>query len=151
MDYKYVLHISFTLIIGLLIGCDDSGVYQSKGDYINGYAIFTDTSFIPYGGYYAIALYSNQGSPYHSIPLKTDSLQLKGFTNPYHFRIYFEDKQTCYLAIVWKRSASTGEVPFILGTFGCDTSYSCLNFKPVVFPNYTGANYNIICWPDTTR
>jgi hypothetical protein len=151
MEIKNLIILSLFVAFFTFWGCDDSGVLQSKGDYVNGYAIFVDTGFIRYGGYYAVSLYTNQNPPYRSIPLKTDSLQLKGYTNPYHFRIYWEDKQTCYLAVVWKRSLLTTEIPRILGTFGCDTSYSCQNFKPVVFPNYTGANYNIICWSDTTR
>jgi hypothetical protein len=139
------------LVTALFNGCDYPDTYQPKGDYISGYAVFADTNFITSSGYYAVALYSCQGSPMTSIPIKTDTIKMDGLTNPYYWRIGLDQKENCFLAIVWKESSSLNEIPVVLGTYGCDTSHYCTEHKVIAFPNYTGANYNILCWADTTK
>ena len=151
MNFKHITYFFISTITFLYISCDYSGDYYPKGDYISGYISFVDSNFILSGGYYAVALYSNQSTPYHSVPLTTDTLHTAGASSPYHYRIYWENKSTCYLGIVWKRTSGESEIPRVLGIYGCDTSYSCTDFKSIFFPNYTGANYNIICWTDTTH
>ncbi len=143
----------FCCIFLLLIfkGCDYPVTYQPTGDYISGYAIFTDTDFMHGNGYYAIALYSCKGSPLTSIPYNTDTIKMDSLTNEYYWRIACEDKGNYYLAVVWKETASSHEIPMVLGTYGCDTTHFCHEHKVIAFPNFTGANYNILCWADSTK
>ena len=138
-------------VITLLNGCDYPDTYQPKGDYISGYAVFADTNYSSTAGYYAVALYSCQGSPMSTVPIKTDSIKMDGLTNPYYWRINLEQKENCFLAIVWKETNSTMEIPKVLGTYGCDTTRHCSDYKVIAFPNYTGANYNILCWADINK
>ncbi len=148
---KYLLLLFLAAAIYSIVGCDDSMSYQPKGDYISGYAVFADTNFVNQGGYYAVALYSTQKTPYTSVPHKSDSLKMSGFSNPYYFRINNGEKESCYLAIVWKKSSNSDEIPLVLATFGCDTTDNCQQHKLITFPNFTGMNYNIICWADTSK
>ncbi len=145
-----ILFCSISLLI-VYEGCDNSVTFQPKGDYISGYAVFADTNFMSGNGFYAIALYSCQGSPMTSIPYKTDSINMNGLSNPYYWRIECKDNGNYYLAVVWKESISANEIPMVLGTYGCDTTHFCHEHKAIGFPNFTGANYNILCWPDSTR
>ena len=142
-------YLSFlTLAITLIAGCEDAGMnYQSNGDYISGYVSFLDTNFSHNGGYYGIALYRDQ--PASSTPVKVDNLNYAG-VNPFYYRVTWEQSENLYAAVVWVRSSGNNN-PIVLGIYGCDTTQHCSNSKPIPFPNYTGANYNILCWADTTR
>ena len=151
MNRKLITYYFLPALAFLSFSCDFSDNYYPKGDYISGYITFVDTNFMSSGGYYAVALYSNQSSPYNSIPLTTDTLKIAGATSPYNYRIYYENKSACFLGIIWERTTSESEIPRVLGTYGCDTSYSCTDFKSINFPNFTGANYDVICWTDTTH
>jgi len=142
--YSVILIILFAFICG----CDETGMnYQANGDYISGYASFMDTNFAHGGGYYAIALY--ESSPMQGSPTILDTLVFNG-SNPYSYRISYGGSNNMYAAVVWMRSSGNSN-PIILGTYGCDTTQHCSNPNSIAFPNYSGSNYNILCWADTTR
>jgi hypothetical protein len=137
------------LLITSISSCGSDLGMQPEGNYISGYAIFVDTNFIHGDGYYAIALYGSGNSPYSTAPLQTSRIEMVGKLNPYYYRITWDGSGNCYGAIVWMNN--NNNPPLILGTYGCDTNRNCSNHKVISFPNYTGANYNIICYADTTR
>jgi len=147
---SYFVSISI-LVATQFTGCDYPNTFQPKGDYISGWATFADSNYASGPGYYAVALYTCEKSPMSNVPIKTDSLNISGHSNPFYFRIDLTGDYSCYLAIVWKHSTSEHEIPVVLGVCGCDTLRNCSEYKVIAFPNYTGANYNIICWADTTK
>lgn len=134
-----------------IIGCDYPTTFQPKGDYISGWATFADTNYASGPGYYAVALYSCGNSPMSVAPIKTDSIPMSGLFNPFYFRISLSGDNNCYLAVVWKHTTSEHEIPVVLGTYGCDTTRNCSDYKVIAFPNFTGASYNMTCWADTTK
>jgi hypothetical protein len=140
-----VLSIISTIFLIQSCGYDTS--MQPQGNYISGYAAFVDTNYVHYGGQYSIALYSSSTS---GTPLAVTPISMSG-TNPFYYRIQWDGTGACYAAIVWVRNSGSNELPIILGTYGCDTSHTCNSGQSITFPNFSGANYNIICWTDTTQ
>lgn len=133
----------------ILQSCDD-GV-QAKGDSIHGNIIFVDSNFVSQSGYYAMALYSYQNSPFSSVPIKTQFIDIN-LPKPLQYTMSWEGGGYYYLAAVWiDSSAGSNSIPKVLGTFGCDTSHSCIYSTGIAFPNYTGHNFDILCWADTTK
>lgn len=147
----FALLFSAGIILFQSCGFDDTSM-QPKGNYISGYAIFVDTQLNYYGGNYAVALYNKVQNPFSYNPVTIKNIDLSGGpapTTPY-WRIEKEGDGDYYAAIVWVRN--TGSLPpIVLGTYGCDTCRTCNNNAVISFPNFTGANYNITCYTDTTR
>jgi hypothetical protein len=149
MKFTKFLFIFFILFAFFLQSCD-TGV-QSKGDSVSGNIIFADSSFSHSNGYYAVALYTNQHSPFISVPIKTIALDVNA-TKPIHYTMQWGGGGYYFNAVVWiNNNAGTNTVPMVLGTYGCDTSHSCIYSTEISFPNYTGHNFDILCWADTTK
>jgi hypothetical protein len=146
---KYLMLSSFSLIVIYMTACGDPPTFQSKGDYICGNVIFADTNFVEQGGTYAVALYPYETPGFTSKPLATEIVSEREMY-PLYFRIKWGGKGYCYAAVVWIDTIRKAD-PIILGAYGCDTTHGCMNPKIIEFPNYTGTNYNILSWADTTR
>jgi hypothetical protein len=151
MNFKtFFLAIIFStgLILIQSCGIDDSPM-QPKGDYISGYAYFVDNNYLNQGGYYAVALYDNNPAPFSYNPVKIENIDMSTL-NPHYYRLNWDGTGSYYAAVVWVRGNGTS-VPIVLGTYGCDTTHGCSDNKIIAFPNFTGADYNIRCWNDTTQ
>ncbi len=142
----------FVLLLFSLQSCTDMG-YQPSGDYISGWAIIGDTNLLT-GGYYAISVFANRQNPFDTLPLRSDSLNLVRYTYDYrsYYRISGLPSGSYFLAVTWIEYPlqSYNRVP-VLGTWRCDTIANCTNHELIPFPNFTGANYNIIAWADTSK
>ncbi|MGH2574665.1 MAG: hypothetical protein ACRDFC_03085 [Ignavibacteria bacterium] len=149
------LILPFLLVLWMLIqSCGEAG-YQPQGDYISGHVFFSDTNLITSGGYYAVSVYEDQAQPYTYFPLKSDSIDVSNYSQL--GSVYYRGSPpavpgTYYFAVTWVRSPYDPNYrPPVLGTLGCDTLRSCTTYSRIAFPNFTGANYNILAWSDTTR
>jgi hypothetical protein len=146
---KYFPYLIFFALI--FAACNDDITFQPQGSYISGYASFIDTNYLYHKGHYAVALYPIESPPFYSQPVECQLINMNEGGNPYYFRISHDGKGCFYLAVVWKIDSTNYYAPILLGTFGCDTSHSCTNHKIVEFPNFTGFDYNITCWSDTSK
>jgi len=149
-NFKPLSILAIISTIFLIQSCGEDSSMQPQGNYISGYAAFVDTNYIHSGGEYSIALYSSSASPLNSTPIVVTPISMSG-TNPFYYRIHWDGTGACYAAIVWMRNTGSNELPIVLGTYGCDTSHTCNSNQTISFPNFSGANYNIICWADTTH
>ena len=153
-NYFQLLILSILLFVLLLFmqSCSDNS-FQPSGDYISGWVIFNDTNFIR-GGYYAISMYENNSNPFSYMPLRSDSLPMKkyGTGNMIYYRFTNNDNGHYYFGVTWIQSPPVqNQRPPVLGTLGCDTNSNCSDHLLIAFPNFTGANYNIVSWTDTTK
>lgn len=144
-----VILLLFAAFLITIFSCGNDFTVQPKGDYISGYAIFIDTNYIRAGGYYAAALYS--ASHPSGSPISINRIDMSGL-NPHYYRVSYNGEGNYYGAIIWVHEPNPqNSHPMILGVYGCDTSQTCGNSQPIAMPNFTGANYNIICWADTSH
>ena len=148
-----VLAVIFLILLFSLQSCSDMG-FQAEGDYITGYIMVFDTNFIP-GGYYALSMYANKSNPFDTLPLRSDTLI---FVHGYdgrsrcQYRIYDVPKGCYFFAVTWiEYPPRACSILPVQGTWGCDTSRSCTSHKLVTFPNFTGIQYNILAWADTSK
>ncbi len=148
-NFKPLAILAIISTIFLIQSCSDDMSTQPQGNYISGYASFVDTNYVHSGGQYSIALFSSNSS-LSSTPIVVTPISMSG-TNPFYYRIQWDGTGSFFAAIVWVRNSGGNTSPIILGTYGCDTSHTCSSHQSITFPNYTGANYNIICWADTTH
>jgi hypothetical protein len=153
-QYLQLILLSILLIVLLMFiqSCSDN-TFQPSGDYISGWVIFKDTNFVR-GGYYAISMYENTSDPFNTMPIRSDSLPMKVFGNGdrVYYRFTYSGNGSYYFGVTWVRSPLGPYFkPIVLGTLGCDTIPNCGSDEIITFPNFSGANYNIICWTDTTR
>lgn len=149
--YFLPLSLLFIMLSFSFESCTDMG-YQPPGDYISGWAIVIDTNLLP-GGYYAISMYQNKANAFDTLPLRSDSLKLVKDYNSYrsYFRFSSAPKGSYYFAVTWIAYPVPQHDKFpVLGTWRCDTNRNCTNHELISFPNFTGANYNIFCWADTS-
>jgi hypothetical protein len=156
MKSKYLNIIIYAILFLSLLyfvqSCTDMG-YQPSGDYISGWVTFSDTNFLA-GGYYAISMYKNKSNPFDTLPIKSDSIPMKTTGNGKHayYRITTVNSGSYYFAVTWIRSALGPNVkPPVVGTLGCDTTINCSSFTLITFPNFSGADFNIFSWTDTTK
>jgi hypothetical protein len=144
--------ILFLSLLYLVESCDDMS-YQPSGNYISGWVTFSDTNFVR-GGHYAISMYANKPNPFDTIPIRSDSLPMKVYGNgrQVYYRFNCNDKASYYFGITWINSNVGPNIrPPGMGTLGCDTSSNCNSYELITFPNFSGADYNIFCWTDTTK
>ena len=134
-----------------IAACNDNITFQPEGDYISGFATFVDTNYLCHLGHYAIALYPAGAHPFYSQPVECRYINMSEGNNPFYFRVSHEGKGDFILAVVWKIDSTNYYNPIPLGTYGCDTSHQCTRHKIVEFPNFTGLDYNILCWSDTSK
>ena len=156
MKKKYLQLILLLIIFSVLLlftqSCSDNS-FQPSGDYISGWITFNDTNFVR-GGYYAISMYANKSSPFDTLPLRSDSLNMKVYGNgrQVYYRFTNEINGAYYFAVTWIQTPVIPSVrPPVLGTLGCDTNVNCRDHEIIMFPNFSGASYNILCWTDTTK
>lgn len=144
----FLLALIFILLLFSLQSCTDMG-YQPSGDYISGWAIIMDTNLTP-GGYYAISMYANKSNPFDTLPLRSDSLKLENYRS--YFRVGGVPNGSYFFAVTWiQYPLQPGIRPPVLGTWKCDTTHNCTNHEVITFPNFSGANYNILAWADTSK
>jgi hypothetical protein len=136
-----------------MFSCDEPN-FQPAGDYISGYVYFTDSNLIPSGGYYSVSLYRNRPRPFDTLPVSVDSLEiLRSTYGKYSFyRVECKYTGSYFVAVNWiKAPGVLSTPPPVLGTLGCDTAHNCTSHELVAFPNFTGANYEILTWADTSK
>jgi hypothetical protein len=156
MKKKYLQLILLSILLFVLLmfmqSCSDNSL-QPSGDYISGWVTFSDTNFLK-GGYYAISMYENKSNPFSSMPLESDSLPMKKYRNGrmVYYRFTYEGSGSYYFGVTWIQIPLNPNVrPPVLATLGCDTNINCNDHEIIMFPNFTGANYNIFSWTDTTK
>ncbi len=155
MKTKLLRSILFLLVLPLIIyslqSCGDMA-FQPSGDYISGYVIFKDTNLLK-GGYYAISMYRNKSNPYDTMPLRSDSLKIEhGKTSLVYYRVGNVQSGNYFFGVTWIKSPPEPYVkPPVLGILGCDTNINCRDYEVITFPNFSGKNYNILSFTDTTK
>ncbi len=151
--FYIIIFLPFLFVFLLVMqSCNmDDLATQPKGDYIDGFALFIDTNYVTSGGNYGIALYNNNPSPFIYEPVYVDTINLAGIVSghSYSYRMHWGGKGNYFAAVVWMRNS--GGTPIVLGTYGCDTCHTCTSHEVIAFPNFTGSNYNIRCWNDTSQ
>ena len=151
---KIYLSLSFCLLAVFIAACQTPVDLNPTGDKLSGYVTHINMNLIP-GGYYSVSLYSADSvNPFHRVPVQTDSLNLKRRDNLYEtmWSMSGISNGRYYVAATWSRYPKVpNEIPMVLGTYGCDTSASCTDYKVVSFPNYEGVFRNILSWTDTTK
>jgi hypothetical protein len=152
---KIITYIILLLAL-LLTGCEAPQDLNRPGDKMDGYVFYVDTLFITAGGYYSISLYSaDSSSPFQRVPVRTDSLNniyLHGYNYESQYSMDGIQPGRYYVASTWSRYPKIpNEIPKVLGTYGCDTSYTCSSHKIVAYPNTQGNFRSIWSWTDTTK
>lgn len=139
----------------LLSSCEGPQDMNRPGDKMDGYVFFVDSNLITTGGYYSVSVYNaDYQDPFRSTPLMTDSIVLYRVDFHYEAQFTFDGipAGNVYVASTWSRYPKIpNEAPIVLGIYGCDTAYSCLNPTKVAYPNTQGNFRNITSWTDTTR
>lgn len=151
MKKRIIIQFSLIAFCSVLFhSCDNSTEYQPKGNYISGHTIFMDTNFVLHNGHYEIALFRNLQNPFNYEPVS--SAEVSPVKNlAFYYRIYWSGHDDLYLAMIWRSDSVENYCQKILGTFGCDTAHNCIDHKLIAFPNFTGADYDFMCWADTSK
>jgi hypothetical protein len=155
MKTNFLRLILFLLVLPLILyslqSCGDMG-FQPSGEYISGYAIFNDSNLM-HGGYYAISVYKNRANPFDTMPIRSDSLKITpGKAYLVYYRVEGLPSGDYYFGVTWIKSPPEPYLrPPVLGTLGCDTNISCRDYEIVTYPNFSGKNYNIVAFSDTTK
>jgi hypothetical protein len=143
------------VIVLSVVSCDTPTDLNPPGDAFAGYVYFIDTNFTYSNGFYAIAVYKEGDNPFTSKPLKIDSLsdiELVGSRYQSAYKIHDMPTGKYFIASTWiKYPVEENCNPIVLGTYGCDTSYTCTSHRKLVFPNFTGNFINIYSWADTSK
>ena len=142
------------LILMFFAACGNPEDFNRPGDNLTGYITHINQDTIS-GGYYSISIFSaDSTNPFNRVPVRTDSLNLK--KRDYVFETSFDmngiQQGVYYVAATWSRYPKVlNEIPIVLGTYGCDTSFSCTEYIRVAYPNYEGKFRNIVSWTDSTK
>jgi len=151
-----VIYLIFSLFV-VFSSCEGPQDPNRPGDKLTGYITYVDTNLIvSNSGYYSISIYSADSSyPFLRVPIRTDSVN-NFLRVDFHYLSSYSmvgvPNGRIHIAATWSRYPKMpGDVPLILGTYGCDTSRTCTNHGIVVFPNVEGNFRNITCWTDTTK
>lgn len=154
---KYIIIIS-AFLLTFLYGCDTPMDPGRSGDKLSGYVTHSDTNvIISTNGFYSISLFSaDSTNPMYRVPVRTDSLNLRRRPDMIVYESLYDLQGVAagkyYVAVTWSSYPRiANEIPMVLGTYGCDTNYSCTNHTLVVYPNFDGHFRNMACWSDTTR
>jgi hypothetical protein len=151
----YMVFLCFTgvYLSSIISGCDEP-TFQPPGDYISGYVFFVDTNFILGDGYYAVSLYRHKPQPFDTLPVSSDSIEMKksiSFSYAY-YRVSSGYGGVYYVAVNWICIVDSFRTTYpVLGTLGCDTTRGCTEHQLIEFPNYTGASYDFKSWADTSK
>ena len=153
-SFKINLLLLLCVIAIIFVSCGNPIDYNRPGDRVVGYVTHVNMNLIP-GGYYSVSVFSADSvNPFHRVPLKTDSLNLKRRDNLFEtpYVISGVGIGRYYVAATWSRYPKIqNEIPMVLGIYGCDTSASCTSYKVILYPNYEGFFRNIISWTDSTK
>lgn len=151
--------ISCTAITATFInGCDSPMEVNRPGDKLSGYVNQFDTNIArSHNGFYSLSIYSADSSnPFNRVPVRSDSLNITkrsdGFCYETMFNMNGVPDGNYYVAVTWSRyPRMANDKPKVLGTYGCDTNFSCNNHKIVKYPNFDGNFRNITSHSDTLR
>ncbi|MCC6866376.1 MAG: hypothetical protein IT280_09490 [Ignavibacteria bacterium] len=151
---RYVTTILFIVLIAF-IACDPAIDVNRTGDKLSGYVTHIDSTLFMQGGFYSISIYNaDSTNPFNRVPVRTDSLNLKRrdwiWETTYDMNNIAPGRY--YIAATWSKFPRVqNEIPIVLGTYGCDTSYSCIDYKIVEYPNYQGQFRNIKAWTNPAK
>lgn len=150
--------IAYIIAIALVIvfGCESPQDLNRPGNKMDGYITYTDTNLVLTGGYYTVSLYNaNNSDPFNWPPVRTDSLK-DFYIIDQHYVVMFSidgiETGNYFVASTWSKYPKVAnEIPKVLGTYGCDTTYNCTEYKPVEYPNYQGNFRNILSHTDPLK
>src|SRR5437868_7247142 len=118
---KYYLYSAVSLLLLSILylhSCSMPEDLNRPGDNLTGYITHINQDTIP-GGYYSVSLFSvDSAAPFHSIPVRTDSLNLKkrDFVYETPFDINGIPDGKYYVAATWSRYPKMpNEIPMVLG------------------------------------
>jgi hypothetical protein len=154
---KYLIIIA-SFVLTFLYSCDTPMEPGRSGDKLSGYITHLDTNVVRSNtGFYSISLYSSDlTNPFYRVPVRTDSLNLTKRPDNFCYESMYNmlgvPAGRYHIAVTWSRYPRVeNEIPLVLGTYGCDTNYSCTDHTIIVYPNFDGNFRNIHSWSDTTR
>lgn len=135
-----------------LEGCELPQDINRPGDKLSGYITHVDTNLYLNGGFYSVSIYNADSTdPFNRVPVRTDSMVLTRRDNLYESTYSMDGISSgkYYVAATWSRYPRvSGDVPIVLGTYGCDTARNCNSHKIIVYPNTEGHFRNITSWTD---
>ncbi len=151
---RYVTTI-LIFILTVIAACDSPTDPGRSGDKLSGYVTHMDSVLYFTGGYYSISVYNADSvNPFNRVPVRTDSLNLKKRDWLYETTYSMDDipEGRYYIAATYSKYPKVpNEIPLVLGTYGCDTTFNCSANKMVEYPNYEGKFRNILSWTDPAK
>lgn len=143
------------IIFAAINGCENPVELNRPGDKLSGYITHIDSNLYLNGGFYSVSVYNADSSaPFNRVPVRTDSMRLTRRDLLYESTYDMDGiaPGRYHVAATWSRYPRIpNEIPAVLGTYGCDTSYSCTNHTIVVYPNFDGHYRNIISYTDLAK
>lgn len=143
------------LLVVFFMGCESPEDLNVPGDNLKGFIGLTDLILDTNGGFYSVSVFdADSTDPFHRVPVRTDSMTLSIFNNLYwsFYSMTGIQEGNYYIASTWSSYPRVpNEVPIVLGTYGCDTSASCVNHIIVMYPNFQGNFRNIISWTNLAK
>lgn len=150
---KYINSTAIVIII-LIAACGNPADFNKPGDNLSGYITHVNMNLIP-GGYYSVSIFNADSTdPFHRVPVRTDSLNLKQRDHLFEtiYDMHGVQLGHYYVAATWSRYPKVeNEVPMVLGIYGCDTSMTCTSYIILAYPNYDALFRNITSWTDSTK
>lgn len=151
---RYVIKILFAALAAFA-ACDPPVEIDRSGDKLSGYITHIDSTLYLSDGFYTVSVYiADSVNPFNRVPFRTDSLNLQPMGNLWQTTYDMDGIPSgrYYIAATWSRYPRVpNEIPVVLGTYGCDTSYNCTDHKMVEYPNYQGNFRNITSWTDPAK
>ena len=143
-------------IIALLSGCESPTDLNRTGDKLSGYITHIDTNLILGGGYYSVSVFSanEDHDPFSKPPIRCDSLHLTKRDHLYESTYDMDGipEGKFIVAATWSRYPRIpNEIPYVLGSLGCDTARHCENHTVLYYPDYHGNFRNFLSWTDTAK
>ncbi|MCC7158593.1 MAG: hypothetical protein IT281_03540 [Ignavibacteria bacterium] len=149
------IKILFLIFITGFFGCEMPADLNPPGDNLKGYLVHIDSNLYLNGGFYSVSIYNADSSnPFNRVPVRTDSLNLTHHQNFYQtfYEMNCVPAGRFYLASTWSSFPRIeGEVPIVLGTYGCDTSTSCTDHEIILYPNFQGNFRNFTSNTDLSK
>jgi len=106
---------------------------------------FQDTTI----GHYAVSLFTYQSNPYCFAPVRIDKIQIDYSTASYYYKMTNVESGTYYVGVTWIPNSNPPSIPYVLGSYGCDTAHSIssCSYNAVEFPSYVGTgNISFLSW-----
>lgn len=150
---KYI-NLTALIILIIIAACGNPEDIGSPGTNLTGYVTHINMNLIP-GGFYSVSVYSADSTdPFHRVPVRTDSLNLKQRDQLYEtvYDMNGIQQGRYYVAATWSQYPRIpNEIPMVLGIYGCDTSMTCTAYTEIPYPNYQSLFRNIISWTDAAH